>query len=384
MYIAAAKKVIEDTYKCAGGCSTEILADWQWMSANVTSNVPETIKYANRNSLFDWDNTLGSQPEYNYYANITGDTTHSGNLDFIRKLRDIPDSNSDFVLEHIQLEKLFTLIQKGVTESFIYSSFTEPERFIKLMSFMIQEMNFKEKLTDYDITSVLYGYSEQNLQLLRKGKHIDNFQPIIQNTTGFYQTDRLYDNRIISSLTLKTGFSKNEKDSLREISKINGINYYNMMKNVYSSTNDTFYSKQVPLFNSKLIENLNEAFQFSSTKNSVRIFDALSSRYIEFIYKNTSTVSNIDCYLYTMNTNLTADFNESRIIPAVNSLHGTVYEKFNKPYVIEATSNLAKNGNIAINGNTSTVNFDEDYICIDPYSNIVIGSKYTLIVKDLD
>lgn len=74
-----------------------------------------------------------------------------------------------------------------------------------------------------------------------------------------------------------------------------------------------------------------------------------------------------------------------------STLFGTVYSKFNKPFIVSKPSlfdqsEIKNKYTTVINVNTtkplSLHSSDEDnYICVDKYTNMVLESKQTLLVK---
>jgi hypothetical protein len=212
----------------------------------------------------------------------------------------------------------------------------------------------------------------QAFNILRIGNYIEGYRPNIIKSTGLFNP--IYDptiDRPVKYLKYKTGLDYIDKDSIRMITQINNSTKHNIYKNVYSSKTKADVVKRNYLYKGTNITNLNDVFQISANKETVKVYDHLSSRELKFQLNGSSTISDIYCNLYTMQPIETGITNLTENLVSLKGGYNTVYEKFNKPLQINTVPKEYINDTLG------------NYICVEPYTSFVIASNYSLLVNRL-
>lgn len=412
-FISDANILIKDTYNC-GDCSSEYLAYKQWFESYITKNPPKSYPVLEKSStIFSWDNIEFQYPiEINYFAEITKCEVEDCNESSLGKVLSLYNTfknstsfnNRDNYKNRFLLQKAFSFYLKKETSNSTYFydelNIKNPDVFFNTLRSYISNTVMKNRIVNSysNPSSLLFGnYNEDEyfLKFLASGSFYENFKPNIKSTTGFnINVDRKNKQ---DNLTVDTGFKENEYQ-VRRIRKFNGVPIININSRVFSPNKNEYIFKNIPLYDSFRFDtslDFSDGFQFSTEREFLYFYDNLSSRVLKFKFsKFRGYKENLKCKEYTLTNEVSLNLHENKIKeelklddhPQVASIYG----KFNKPYVISPLTVLKNqtfldsfNG-INIKGlNSIDQRFTPSFICLDPYSDMVLQSNITLLVINL-
>lgn len=346
---------MKDTYKCTE-CNFDELADKQNKNSFVTNNPPVFMKDKASLTIHKWDRDEYTYPvELNYYITKSKcEDCTNGILDLVSSGNTNKFSQFD---TKIKLEKAYTLLSHNVTTSVVYTELKlkDPKNFFDFILDMNRNILFSSVKKSYTPEDILFGQNDDDLEVLRSGDYYENFMPNYKTTTGLYINTNDKSDKLLDIYTMNTGY-ENVKE-IRTITNINGYKLYNTNKNIYS--NSEYKYKNIPLYDVKNLTELSDGIQYSADKETIYYYDKLSSRNLEFKSKDSDSVNKIACNKYIMTANISQAMYENSI---KKDEYGTVFEKFNKPYIISKNEN------------------DDNYICVDAFTNFVLGSNITISV----
>jgi hypothetical protein len=408
-FITKAKTLIKETYKCED-CDSEYLARRQWFESYITMNPPKTYPIIeNSTTIYSWDDVEFEGPlELNHYAKESQCEIEDCNESSYEKVFSLYETfkNSTSFKNRIAFRNRY-LIQKAYSahlqvennSTYWYDQINikNPVPFFDSLKSLISNAMFKNKIINNysDPSSLLYGnYLEDEyfIKILSSGSFYENFRPKIKSTTGFnINVDRQHK---LDNITVDTGFKENEY-YVRRIKNFNGYPIINIYSRVYSPLKKDYVYKNIPLYDSFRFDSsldFSDGFQFSNDKDFIYFYDTLSSRVLKFKFsRSRSFKENLNCREYILTNDIELNLHENKIIEdSILKKHpqvGSIYEKFNKPYVI-TPFNVLKNQTflksfhqINISGlDQSDERFSPSYICLDPFSDLVLESSITLMV----
>lgn len=404
--ITQAINVIQDTY---GVSDVSSLAKEQLMSSKITLNPPASLKDLKKvNSIIFWDNEDIYPEELKFYQESQGCSQIDCNeqnsfilLSFINIQND--PTSSKYITSYYN-----RLLMTKAYSGYLYYSKTkespskelldiyrklmiqDPSPYFNVLeSFLATRLFQQEMFTDYNPLLIILGNSiedKASLNVLSGGSFYDNFRPNIESTTGFSLKTNLHDVDTISNnyYTMKTGFFQREENK-RRISNINGYKIFNTNKKFYSPKSNSYFDTSVRLFDNKRLFNMSDGFQYnlnSDNGKEIYFYDSLSSRPLEFTYMGKRDYKeHVSCENYLLNMkNITQGMDQSKYGDMA-----ILDEKFNKPYFLTNYNFL----NSDTYKNFSKLEIEEkiskqmimSYICVDKFSEMVVQSNITLLVK---
>lgn len=401
--------IVKSTYNCET-CSETQLAILQWQSSKISFNPPKIISDLSSSSLHSWDTDEFQFPqELGYFLILNKcfayDCYTDKSLDLIFNLS--MENTRDSFYYRFQLQKAHSSFYRGYYNSTVFSQLEIKKPFMyfaSLQYFIWNTLVNNKMVTEYsansedDLLQLINGkgvsYNDQDdyfLEILRSGNYYDNFRPGKKHTTGFNINFEKDDSQT-QTMSMYTGYMENESN-VRKISSMNNYNIFNTKSKVYSVKKDIYEDITTPLYqNAKLnYFYLSDGFQFSNDRSSIHYYDKLSSRVLEFKYSKVEDFSKkLDCNYYVLNSanltlNLHENFNGHSSIDYESEV-ATLYDKFSKPWVV-SKMDLFKNKNITkyypnVNfTNLNTFPMNDNYICIDKYSDMVLRFNITLMVR---
>ena len=385
--IQSYKNNMTEHYKCPGQCTNEYLLRIQFSKAKVTRNPPPPIE--GKNGLKDW---LPQEID-DYYEIINILEKHNVSLDFEEQdafyiidsritkgeLYDI--DNSKIFKNKIDFEKEYT---KGLTNTKTKGEYSS---LVKLTNFLMGLYMFNPNKTDnklletYDsIDKFLEGYhNDQNywLNILKSGSYFENYNPGIQNFTkfelGFNFDTGVQENFDFDYIGISTDTSNFNK---RRMTQMNNLLTLNLKKTEVDNIDGSEKKLILPLFNfEKLLDErlFSDGFQYDHKLDVIYYFDYISSRPLVFVKEsNVYFKDRIECKKYVLDNNdPTSGINE---IFDRDSNKILMVQKSNKPFMIDANyaDNLKKFG-------YESPNEIQNYICVDPVSDMVVDSKLNFV-----
>lgn len=373
-YIQEQFDIINLKYNCKNNlCTDAELANRQWLSSEITKN-PPISELLITNTINDWDRIADYDLEYNSYNEVIKDN----GLDILVKARDLQAINADYfnVIDDLTTAYAYYINNDIKNDIFNKLSIKDAEYFFNSLYKLIQKINFPTVMYQQITNWFIFGNAYKSLNILKTGSYVENYQPLIKKSSGLinFFDDGSDIDMPIKYFNYKTGYDVADLDSIRMITQINNSTKHNVFKDVYSPKENLNYKLRNYLYKDQNITNLNDMFQISSNKEEIRAFDIISSKELIFLKNGLKNFNNIDCVYYSLRpfkevvkNNLT---NLTEVLVSLNEEDNknSVYEKFNKPFVIDNIPNeLAE----TVNG---------DYICVEPYTNFVISANYSLKV----
>ena len=371
------------TYKCSGQCTNDYLLKIQFAKATVTRNALSPLE--RKDGLRGWFTDLKDDYEIiNILKNNDVDIDFKEEdafyiIDTKVKEGDILDlDNSKMFKNKIKFEKEYMngLINKKPEE---YSSLVKLTNF--LFGLLVFDNNNNDLIVDYQsVDKFLQGeYSKSTywIDKIKKGNYYENFNPKIEKLTkfdfGFNFTNGTQNDIDFDYIGINSEGDKLEK---RRFVKMNDLLTLNIKKTEYDSLKDSLVNLNIPLFNlEKLLDAkfFSDGFQYDYRLDLIYYFDYISSRPMVFVkgpedgyYKE-----RLECKKYILDeTDYTSKINE---IFDRDSKVLYMTQKTNKPFILDPSiDTLSKFG------------YDpgkklENYICVDPFSHMVIDSKIQFV-----
>ena len=395
--VLSTKDSLIEKYNCPGKCDNDYLLKLQYAKANVTRNPPSPVESAD--SLRGWFPELEDDYEIikikekhqNLDPFIEQDVYWI--VDSLAKSDDIYDiNNANSYMNKIKFEKEFSkaLINKP-EESSLY----------KLIKFLLDIYIFNGEnknnslLVNYpSIDDFLQGNSIESqywIDYLRSGNYYENFKPKIEKVTkfdfGFDFNTKEQKNLELDYLGISTRTAEHNK---RRIEKMNNLLTLNIKKEDYDVIKDTNIKLNFPLYNfEKLLGGriFSDGFQYDNTLEVIYYYDLISSRPLRFNRKeDVKYKDKVECKKYYLDfDNINADINENFDLLNKNAL---LTQKVNKPFELKVENKQS------LNDKYTDGQFEDNYICVDPISDMVIDSKmnfmyyietrkYSLINKEI-
>jgi hypothetical protein len=398
---------IKSTFNCET-CSEAELAKLQWQSSKISSSPPKIISDLYSSSLHSWDAYEFQYPQELGYFLLSNkcyaeDCFTDKSLDLVMNL--FLDNTKDSFYNRLQLQKAHSSFYQGYYNSTVFSQLEIKKPFMyfaSLQYFIWNTLVNNKMVTEYSANSedellqLIQGksFNDQDdyfLEILRSGSFYDNFRPGKKSITGFnihFEKDDLLTDKI----SMFTGYMENESN-VRKIASMNNYNIFNTKSKVYSVKGDNYEDISTPLYQSAKLNNfyLSDGFQFSSDRSVIHYYDKLSSRVLEFKYsKVVDFTKKLDCNYYVLNSanlklNLIENSHRHSYLDYESEV-ATVYDKFSKPWII-SKMDLFNNKNITKyypNVNFTNLNnfpMNDNYICVDKYSDMVLKFNITLMVR---
>ena len=217
---------------------------------------------------------------------------------------------------------------------------------------------------EYDsIGHLLQGNNNEDkkyLDYLSSGEYYNNFKPGLNKTTGFN-----------FGIDLDTGdniyvpFDKYTIDTnkIRKIININNYSIMNIKKSEYDHVINNYIYVDEPILNNQNLngdESFTDGFQYNHEDDKIYYYDKISSRIFTFNFNEEIDYNDQICRKYVL---VTEDYKPKT---------ASISQKLNKPLYIS----IGKNGiDVEIKEEIS----EENYICVEPYSNMVLESKINLL-----
>ena len=349
----------------------------QFWTSEITLNLPEGMKTRTMHDIFP--DLVPNPAELNYYLDGKGSEIPETAIDLLIYLTPKNSDNifdeANYVAFHnlLELEKEFTLLIKN-------KEGTKDEKF-KAFDVLNNLFLFNDDMIfEYgSIENILQGNNLEDkkyVDYLASGDYFYNYKPKLNKTTGF-----------------NFGFNLDTKDevyvpydrysidrkNLRKIININNSPFLNIKKVEYDHVTDNYVYVDTPILN---YQNLNgeksfiDGFEYDHDGNTIYYYDRISSRPYKFNYTEDVVYNDLTCKKYVLDkANIADGMNEKD-----ESGKAFMSKKLNKPFVISVGKDDIKN--IEISDNITT----ENYIYVEPYSNMVLKSEinfvYSLYTKN--
>ena len=383
---AQADNAAKEAYNCGDSCSDDNLSRLQFVSSYITRNPPKELHIEPCDTISEWDKEEFPMPIELFYfqkqLNCTEDNCNEQSNDVVLSLYNTAEnifSNAKALKNKHDLEIVLTLLLNDIKTS-EYSqamNVSDASQFIGVFSDLLHTSLFNETIyQSYNVDSILYGNNDEDagyLKLLSQGGFYDNFKPNMAHTTGFNiylnKTDLTNDNELseYDTYTIQTTQNNsNTNNILRRITLINDVPILNIKKKEYSNVDHAFIDINAPLYNfAKINENsmwMSDGYQFPTDKNRIYYLDEMSSRVFEFNYTEEITYGDSSCRKYKLNTyNLVQGLYERD----ENKQFAQATQRFNKPIVVSPVNDEASK--------------DENYFCVDSYSQMVVKANLKLL-----
>ena len=373
-------------YGCPGPCTNEYLLRLQFAKARVTKDPPESFEKA--------DNLSTWFPELEDDYEIINILKKKGNeepfeeqdafwiVDTQVKSGELYDlENTEAFRNKIKFEKEF---EKGLMND------PDKNSLVKLINFLlgIYVFNSDNKsnslIVSYSsIDNFLKGKSDENqywIDYLKSGNYFENYKPKISEVTkfdfGFNFDTKEEQNLDLDYIGISTRTSEYNK---RRIDKMNDLLTLNIKKEEYDIKKDSYTNINFPLYNfEKLLgeRKFCDGFQYDNSLEVIYYYDLISSRPLRFKKKeDVKYKDKVECKKYFLETeDLSSNINENFDVDTKNAM---LVQKVNKPFMLkfDVVESLKKFGYELKEDNK----YEENYICVDPISDMVIDSKMNFI-----
>ena len=283
----------------------------------------------------------------------------------------LDEENKEAFNTKINLEKLYSMELERKEEG------EEGNNTIfKIMDLLNKGYLFGNEIKEkYNIYNILQGNNlEDNkyIEFLSNGNIFEGYKPNLNQTTGFNFGFNLSYGNTINKKFDQYQINNNE-DNLRKILKINDFQILNIQKLEYDYLSNEYSYITAPIYNYQSLSNQNkysDGFQYDTSENDIYFYDSISSRPFKFSYKESVDYNDINCKKYELNKNdISININEENDI---NYKKAFLTKKLNKPFIVS----IGKD-NIDMNINENIE--EENFICVDPFTNMVIQSKINLM-----
>ena len=257
-----------------------------------------------------------------------------------------------------QFENEFTLYLNGKSNDDIKNK-------IHLFDILNNIFIFEDVVNvDYEsIEDILQGNNKEDkryLNYLSSGEHYNNYKPGLNKTTGFN-----------FGINLDTGNSTYvpydsyaiDTEILRKIVSINDEPFMNIKKVEYDHICKDYIYVDEPILNYEILKgdkSYIDGFQFNHEDDTIYYFDKISSIPYKFIFSEEIEYGDQTCRKYVL---VNEGFKEKK---------ASISQKLNKPIYIS----INKEG---LDTNIADKISNENYICVEPYSNMVLESKMNLV-----
>ena len=349
-------------------CTDEYISKLQFWKSAVSLNLPYN-KTKTFNELFP--DIIPYPVEINYYIdkfNYTNDIKEE-DIDEIIGLYlengNILDEDNYQIFENkIKMEKEYSL-KKDEKDNTLYKAI---HILNKGLLFGNDIKNDYENI--YNILQDNYKEDKKYIQFLSEGDIYEGYKPNINHTTGFNFGFNLSDGNPLDILYDKYEISSKE-DNLREITSINDFGILNLEKIEYDYLSKDYKYITTPLYNYQSLiahKQFSDGFQYDSSEETIYLYDKISSRPLKFVYKEVINYGEINCEKFELDKDdISNNINE---LIDQNSSKAFLSQKLNKPFIISLGNDVSN-----INEEIS----DENFICVDSFTNEVVQSKINLV-----
>ena len=343
-------------------CTDEYLSKIQFWKSGITLNLP----YNKTNTMFDlFPDKVPNPVEIYYYAkkfDFTGDILEE-DVDYMIKLymengNILDEENSEVFNTKIDFEKKYSL-KKNETDNTLFKS-------IHLLNKGI--LFDKEIQSDYkNVYNILQGNyldDKKYLEFLSQGNIYDGYKPNLNHTTGFNFGFNLTNGETFNNEYDKYEISA-EENNLRKITNINNYEILNLKKLEYDYLSKDYSYITTELLNYESLSNekqFSDGFQYESSEEVIYLYDKISSRTFKFNYKDEEKYGDIKCEKY--------ELDKDDIYSDTKKVF--LDKKLNKPFIVSV-------GKEGLNININEYIPEDNFICVDPFTNMVVQSKINLV-----
>ena len=381
---------IKENYNCGDRCEEkDYLLKLQFRTGIVTSNTSNPELKAE--TIRDWfPDEIPYPIEISYYQNKYGNLDIFTEEDVEYMINLVTETENKYDVENGKALRYKMDLEKKYS---IYMNNNDKSSLIKLVDFLVDTFYFKfENIYKNDekeqalfvrysnIKNLIQGNNEEDkkwVNYLSQGDYFENFKPNIEKTTGLdiglnLETKK-QENFNFDYYGINT---KNDNLDKRRINKMNDLSILNFKKDEYDYIQKKYINVNFPTFDYESLLGLrqfNDGFQYDHNLRVISFYDTISSRPLRFIYSSDPKYKDkIKCKKYELDTNeLYAELNEyfdkTSKIPLIT-------QKVNKPFMISADFDSLKKYGYEIKDKKV-----DNYICVDPISDMVIDSKINLI-----
>ena len=368
-------KLLKELYKCEDNiCNNEYLAKIQFWKGELTKNLPSPY---NKNTISKMFPDLFPFPvEMSYFAEQLGETDEILEEDINYLISLCPKSDNIFSKENINVfnkkinfEKDYTLfIEGGKDKNSKYKTINI------LNNGYLFTNNIKSSYKN--LYNILEGNSDEDkryIQYLSNGPFFQNFKPNFNKTTGFNFGIDFSNGKNISIDYDNYGIYGTTKKGLRKIITINDFPILNIKKLEYNYLLNDFSIINSPIMNFQTLtgdKSFIDGYQYEAKEKPIYYYDRISSRPFKFNYEDDSTYKDLDCKLYELDKDdLANNINEENDLKEKKAF---LTQKLNKPFLINVGN---KDLSIKVNDSIS----EKNYICVDPFTNMVIDSQINFV-----
>ena len=372
-------KYLKEVYKCDENCDDEYLSKKQFWKSELSKNVPEPFtKSSTFSTLFP--DKFPFPVEMTYFREILGETEEISeqDIDYLISLTSkgdtiLSEEDSQILVERTNLEKEFTLIMKGKKE--------KKETKYKTIDILINGYLFsKETTSNYsNVYNIIQGNAIEDkkyVDFLSGGDFFDNYKPNLTQTTGFNFGFDLPNGKEKNISYDKYGIYGKKDDTdhtMRKIISINDLPILNIKKSEYNYLLKDYSTIDAPILNYQTLtgdKSFIDGFQYEAEEEPIYFYDRISSRPYKFNYVEDSEFKDIDCLKYEIDKDdLANNMNE---VNDKNTQKALLTQKLNKPFMISV-------GNSGLSSEIDNDVSEENYICVDPFTNMVVDSKINFV-----
>ena len=369
-------KTLKELFKCGDKCKDDYLYKMQFWKGFLTKNLPPPFTKSNTISTI-FPDKFPYPIEISYFAEKMGETEEilEKDIDYIIELCPkgnsiLSDDSSQALESKINLEKEFSLILKGKNEK---------ESRHKAIDLLNNGYLFNNDLTfNYtNLYKILLGNSDEDdkyIKFLSNGEFFQNFKPKFNQTSGFnFGINISKENENLIQYDRYGIYGKNSDKTMRKIISINDFPILNIKKKEYNFILDDYSLINSPIMNFQTLtgdKSFIDGFEYEIKEDIIYFYDKISSRPFKFNYEDDSDYEDIPCKKYILDkVDISNNINEENDL---NDTKAFLTQKLNKPFMISVGE---KELNSKIDGGVS----EENYICVDSFTNMVLDSKINFV-----
>lgn len=376
-YIEEGDKEIREAYECGDICDNDYLVKRQFWESYISLHTPIGIpKTDSMSELFP--DEFPYPLELYYFAKKLDykNKINEDDVDYIISLSPqkeknlLDEENYEAFNNKIKFEKEYTSYRKGKKVNDNKSKY-------ELIDLLNNGFLFSNKINNEynNINNLLQGNNDEDkkyLEFLSNGEYYDNFKPNIEKTTGFNFNINFETGNNTQGVYDRYGISIEDDKNLRKIISINGYPFLNIKKLEYNYLTNNYSDITIPILNYQTLEgekSFIDGFQYNHDEDTIYYFDKISSRPYKFTYSKKIDYEDQSCRKYVLESNLTDNMNEND-----ESKYNKTFisQKLNKPYIVSVGKDgLDENKVIEIS--------NDNYICVEPFTNMVLDSKINLV-----
>ena len=230
--------------------------------------------------------------------------------------------------------------------------------------------------TKYESSNnLLQGNSNEDekfLEFLSNGPIYENYKPGLNKTTGFNFGINLETGEESEVHYDRYGISTEDDKNLRKIININDCPVLNIKKLEYNYLTKEYLYINSPIFNFQTLtgdKSFIDGFEYNHDEDTIFYYDKISSRPYKFIFSENVDYEDQTCRKYELDINDIGTINEK---DDLNTKKAFISQKLNKPYIITI-------GKEEIRQRMEEDVPTENYICVEPYSNMVLDSSINFV-----